>query len=122
MVRSAIYRDILSEVSDNEKDFSLSYSSVIDQAATMIPFLQATLIRLKEILHRDGFTNTIEEIEYFREVKPQVLGKLIYYNELYRLETSCPVQGGKLYRKYFTVQLKLLKQHNASQLDMDFYR
>ncbi|PZR16209.1 MAG: tetracycline regulation of excision, RteC [Flavobacterium psychrophilum] len=122
MVRSAVYRDILSEVNENEKDFSISYSSVIEQASTMIPFLQETLRRLKDILLKDGFTNTLEEVEYFREVKPQVLGKLIYYNELYRLETSCPVQGGKLYRKYFAVQLKLLKQHNASQMDMDFYR
>ena len=97
-------------------------TSLIEQSRIMIALLQEILVRVKEQVGMSGFTDVMAEIEFFKEVKPMVLGKLIYYNNVYRIETTCPVRGGKLYRKYFEGQLKLLKQHNASQLDMDFYR
>lgn len=121
MVRSAIYRKILSEVRLKEEEFSIA-GTMIEQSRTMITVLQDTLNKIKEYITAPGFTDLWEEIEFFREVKPQILGRLIYYNEVYRIETTCPVKGGKLYRKYFSAQLKLLKHNNASLLDMDFYR
>lgn len=122
MVRSAIFKKILSEINTEEQDLLLDDTSLIEQSCMMIGLLQEVLIRFKEQVHTDGFADTSQEIEFFKEVKPLVLGKLIYYNNVYRIETTCPVRGGKLYRNYFEGQLKLLKQHNVSQLDMDFYR
>lgn len=122
MVRSAIYRKIITEVVTKEQELSLTDNSMIGQSAQMIPLLQDILQQTKEHIRVSGFSDPSEETEFFREVKPQLLGKLIYYNEVYRTETTCPVQGGRLYRKYFAAQLKLLKQNNANHLDMDFYR
>lgn len=121
MVRSAIYRKILSEVSMREQEFSVA-GTMIEQSRMMISVLKDTLFKIKEYAKVPGFTDASEEIEFFRQVKPQILGRLMYYNEVYRIETTCPVQGGKHYRKYFSAQLKLLKRNNASLLDMDFYR
>jgi hypothetical protein len=117
-----MFKKILSEIDTKEQDLSLGDTSLIEQSRIMIALLQEILVRVKEQVGISGFTDVVAEIEFFKEVKPMVLGKLIYYNNVYRIETTCPVRGGKLYRKYFEGQLKLLKQHNASQLDMDFYR
>lgn len=122
MVRSAIFKEILSEIDTREQELSLGDTSPIEQSGIMIALLQGVLVRIKEQVRTAGFADAMQEIEFFKEVKPLILGKLIYYNNVYRIETTCPVRGGKLYRKYFEGQLKLLKQNNASQLDMDFYR
>lgn len=122
MVRSAVYRKVFSEVMTKEQELSLTDISIIGQSAEMISLLQDKLQQTKEHIRISGFSDPSEETEFFREVKPQLLGKLIYYNEMYRIETTCPVQGGKLYRKYYASQLKLHKQNNANHLDMDFYR
>lgn len=122
MVRSAIYRKLLSEVIAKEEELSASDITMTRQAGGMIPFLQEMLLQTKTLVGSTGFTDTTQEIEFFREVKPELLGKLIYYNEVYRIETSSPVRGGKLYRKYCCGQLKLLKQDHLRLLDMDFYR
>ena len=122
MVRSAFYRKILSDISAKEQELSIAASTTIDHAGHMITFLHDALCTLKQHLAKAPFADSMEEIEFFREVKPQVMGKLIFYNDVYRIETTCPVQGGKMYRKYFSGQLKLLKQNKAGRLDMDFYK
>lgn len=122
MVQSAFYRKILSDISTREQELSISAGNAIDHAGVMITFLHDILCALKEHLNEAPFTDSKDEIGFFREVKPQVMGKLIFYNDVYRIETTCPVQGGKMYRKYFSGQLKLLKQNKAGHPDMDFYR
>ena len=62
------------------------------------------------------FKESNEEIEFFRIIKPQILGKLIYYNKVYRIETSCPVNGGKMYYKYFSGELQHLKNEYKDKL------
>lgn len=122
MVRSAFYRELLAKVSAREHEVSEAVTTMIEQAGIMIPLLQDTFLRLKDNIRSPGFTDAAEEVEFFRYVKPQVVGKLIFYNEAYRIETTCPVQEGKMFRKYFMRQLKNVKQNHTSKLDMDFYR
>ena len=55
------------------------------------------------------FKSDADEIHFFRAIKPQILGKLIYYNKIYRIETTCPVSNGKMYYSYFSAQLANLK-------------
>jgi hypothetical protein len=38
-----------------------------------------------------GFKDEQQEINFFKNIKPQILGKLIYYNKVFRIETTCPV-------------------------------
>jgi hypothetical protein len=122
MVRSAFYKDILAKVSASEQEACMQAPAIIEQAGNMVSLLQDILLQLRDKIQASGFTDTAEEIEFFRFVKPQIVGKLIFYNEIYRIETTCPVQGGKMYRKYFQAQLKMVKQNHASKLDMNFYR
>ena len=58
----------------------------------------------------EGFKNDEEEIYFFHTIKPKILGKLIYYNKIYRIETGCPVNNGKMYHTYFTSRLQELKK------------
>lgn len=122
MVRSAFYKEILLKVSASEQETSTKATSMIEVSGSMITILQDILSQLRDRIHISGFGDVAEEVEFFRFVKPHVVGKLIFYNEVYRIETTCPVQGGKMYRKYYLGQLKAIKQNHPSQLDMDFYR
>ncbi len=67
----------------------------------MTLYPQDPLFSVKKLIVEDGFKNDSEEIHFFRTIKPQILGKLIYYNKIYRIETTCPVSNGKMYYSYF---------------------
>ncbi|SHM44279.1 RteC domain-containing protein [Chryseobacterium polytrichastri] len=118
-----IYRDALLSISQHEQRISLESTHVIDESYRMTIFLRDLLTRMKEHVLTKGFTSKHEEIEFFRTVKPQILGKLIYYNKLYRIETSCPVASGKMHHKYYSGELQHLKHEYREQIcNSDFFR
>ena len=108
----------------NKEDKILSQSKrLIDEAYEMTLYLQDLLGSVKKYLIEEGFKNDEEEIHFFRSIKPQILGKLIYYNKIYRIETTCPVSNGKMYYSYFSGQLANLKREYIEHLcSSDFYR
>ncbi len=122
MIQS-IYRDALLSIRKAEQEISLESTHVIEESYNMIVFLRDLLSNMKTHVLKHGFINENEEVEFFKTVKPQILGKLIYYNKVFRIETSCPVSTGIMYQKYFGNELQELKQEYKEHIcNTDFYR
>lgn len=114
---------IVSEIQKQERKFSAETSNVIDEAYKMTLYLYELLHTVKEDVIKEGFSSKEEETHFFKQVKPNILGKLIYYNKVYRIETACPANNGHLYQNYFALQLKELKQEYREYIcNSDFYR
>lgn len=114
---------ITDEVSRYENKIMNEASGIVDEAFKMISYLQEVLASLKVSVIKDGFQSEWEEINFFRNVKPSILGKLIYYNKVYRIECASPPGNGKIYRNYFSSQIKELKQEFTEHIfNSDFYR
>ena len=114
---------ILLEIHNNEDKILSQSKRLIDEAYEMTLYLQDLLGSVKKYIIEEGFKNDEEEIHFFRCIKPQILGKLIYYNKIYRIETTCPVSNGKMYYSYFSGQLANLKREYIEHLcNSDFYR
>jgi len=97
-------QNIILEIHNKEDKISSQSKRLIDEAYEMTLYLQDLLFSVKKDVIDEGFKNDADEIHFFRTVKPQILGKLIYYNKLYRIETSCPVDTGKMYYNYFCLK------------------
>jgi len=118
-----IYRDALLSISHHEHRISLDSTHIIDESYRMTMILRDLLSQMKEHVLSSGFMSKSEEIEFFRKIKPQILGKLIYYNKVYRIETSCPVSRGKMQHKYYSGELSNLKQEYRDQIcNSEFFR
>jgi hypothetical protein len=114
---------IIDDVSQYESKIVNEASGSLDEALKMISYLQEVLISLKASVTKEGFKSEWEEINFFRNVKPGILGKLIYYNKVYRIECACPLGSGKIYRNYFSNQIKELKQEFEEHIfNSEFYR
>src|SRR5690606_24463635 len=86
-----------------ENAISLSASNEIDEAYQTTIYLQEYLWSIREDITKQGFKNHWEEINFFRNIKPYILSKLIYHNKIFRIQTACPVDGGKMYASYFII-------------------
>ena len=116
-------QNILLEIHNKENKISSQSKSLLDEAYEMILYLQDILFSVKKSITQKGFNDEAEEINFFRTIKPQILGKLIYYNKVYRIETTCPVSNGKMYYSYFSSQLANLKREYIEHIcNADFYR
>jgi len=95
----------------------------MDEAYMMTVYLKELLADIKEDIINEGFTTLEDEILFFKQIKPTVLGKLIYYNKVFRIETACPASNGNMYESYFAMHLRELKQEYTEHVcNSDFYR
>ena len=114
---------ILSQIRHQEDKLSSKMMQTSEEAYQMTLFLKEMLCSIKTKVLRDGFKDDLQEIDFFKNIKPQILGKLIYYNKVFRIETICPVSNGKIYQNYYENQLKALKsEYKESIFNEDFYR
>ncbi|MFH6991860.1 RteC domain-containing protein [Flavobacterium sp. FlaQc-48] len=122
MIRS-ICENALQVIRKAEKEFSLDPEQIIEKSYHMTTLLRNLLCTVKKNVLEKGFSDENEEVYFFKTVKPQILGKLIYYNKIFRIEASCPVVSGKMHHKHFSNELNLLKQEFKEQFyNTDFYR
>ncbi|MBB4801709.1 hypothetical protein HNP37_001770 [Flavobacterium nitrogenifigens] len=106
-----------------ENKLGLESLPAFDEAYKMVLFLQELLVELKAEIIQQGFVSIQDEIDFFKIVKPEILGKLIYYNKIFRIETGCPVSSGKMYFRYYLNEFRLLKQEYKNHIsNSNFYR
>lgn len=89
-------------------------------AEEAIKLLIVALEKLKSFFIRYHFCNKNEEMHFFRVIKPHFSSKLIYYNEIYNIETNRPFGLTKVLRKYYQNEMRKLKKFYDE--NADFYK
>ena len=105
-----------------ENEFEILKNSITDainQANELIKFIEKKIKELYKWLKAYVFESISEEIYFFKELKPKLTSKLIFYNNVIKLESNMPV-GKKLKQKYFEKLLNKIYQY--SRKNRDFYQ
>jgi hypothetical protein len=89
-------------------------------AEKAIESISSTLGKIKNLVIEASFQTQDDEIDFFKNTKPKILSKLIYYSSIYKIETKKPNGGEKIIRKYFNNELFKLKIFFDNNLE--FYR
>jgi hypothetical protein len=113
------YKETLYKLETAIQELEIDTDCHIQRMEAVIQLIAKTLSDLKQFVLNRGFKNTDEEIRFFKDLKPTIVAKLIYYNAIYKIETKKPY-GSKPIRKYLNKELKKLKRffdHN-----LDFYK
>ena len=111
---------LLTELDRQLENAHASNEEPLKYAEQAIKILISTLEKLKSFFIRYTFQSKNEEIDFFKFIKPQFVYKLIYYNEIYNIETNTPYGGEKILRKFFNTELEKLKAYFDENID--FYR
>ena len=62
----------------------------IDRALHMMRFIRPLCDELRKHTVNYQFRDEVEEIYFFKELKPEVLSKYMYYNKIYVIESKFP--------------------------------
>lgn len=111
---------LLSELEQHLKVIHSETEEPILYAEKAIKMLITILEKLKTTLVNHQFENKLEEIDFFRNIKPQFAAKLIYYNDIYNIETNKPFGTTKAIRKYYNTELTKLETYFSENLE--FYK
>jgi len=112
-----------SELENKLLFLSLEFEKPLKRAEASILEITEALKKLKSFVLRFKFTSDSDEIDFFKNHKPLILSKLIYYNEVFRIETRKPSGGEKMIRKYYQMELNKLKVFFEENVDFyGYYR
>lgn len=111
---------LMSELEHQLKLIHLETENPLQSAEQAITNSVAALEKLKTFFIKYKRLNKTEEIEFFRDIKPKFASKLIYYNEIYNIETNKPYGSKKSLRKYYNTEL--LKLKTFFDENQEFYR
>lgn len=98
---------------------SLEYDKPLQKSEKSIIEITRALHQLKAFLLQIEFISESEEIDFFKNRKPLFLSKLIYFNDIFKMETRKPSGGEKMIRKYY--QTELLKLKVFFEENVEFY-
>ena len=90
--------------------------NILQKAAGSQHAIQAALAKLRLFIADYAFKDEQAEVTFFKEVKPSFLQQLIYYQEIYFLESRRPLGDREAERKY------LINEQRHIQLYFDRYR
>ena len=83
---------------DFEHELSLilnTHSDEVEKAKKIIIFIEDILKQLTDWLKHHVFETIQEEIKFFKEIKPNIVAKLIFYKEILSLVASLPLDKSK---------------------------
>ncbi len=105
------------------ESIELEEDTSLRKAKKAILLLKEIMQQLKAKLSDYRFKNEEEEICFFKEFKPQLSSKLVYYSEIYKIETRRPTGSDLAQRNYILKELDRIKEYFDKNLDFyQYYR
>ena len=111
---------LLSDLNEQLNFIDLEIDNLSIRCEKAIDIILKTIQTLKITIHKNSFKSEGEEIQFFKEIKPQFVSKLIYYNTIFKIEMKKPNGGNRVLKKYYNNELRKLKAFFDNELE--FYQ
>lgn len=118
------YTSILSERISNElQTISLNETHVLQQTSKAIKILENGFSQLKTFIISYTFKDEIEEICFFKEIKPKLFSKLLYFHKIHGITMRRPAGSNDATRKYLIDKLNRINDFFDKNLEFyEYYR
>ena len=93
----------------------------IEESVKMIKFLDNCLAEMREFFLILRSINIQDEIAFFKVMKPEVLGLLLYFNKIHNIELKRPIGSNETQSEYYDKELKSLTCFFERNLDFHQY-
>ncbi|NDV96918.1 RteC protein [Dysgonomonas sp. 521] len=110
------------EIDTNIEQIECSEISMITKSFEVSCMLTEAVNQLKSFILSYSFKDDEEEIFFFKETKPRLCSRLIYYRKVYNIEINRPA-GVEKQREYLSEMLNDINRYNHKRLDfIRYYR
>lgn len=92
--------NISKQIEDQIQIKELEVSNIIRDVPPIILILERGFVEMKSLVLSENFKTNSDEIHFFKETKPKLFSKLIYYKKIHNIELNKPVCGFALRYAY----------------------
>lgn len=111
---------IINELDDRISELTYEQNNSLVSYENAIVLVLQKIEEVKKHIQEKGFKDAEEEMLFFKQLKPQLVSKLIFFNSIYKIETKRPRGGDKIIRKYLNIELSKIKRYFDANLE--FYK
>ncbi|PXV61112.1 RteC protein [Dysgonomonas alginatilytica] len=112
--------ELIEKLNYQLKIIDLEEENIFVKAPKAIELLEGTFVELKSFVFTYSFKGLEEEIYFFKDIKPQLFSKLIYYRKIYNIETIRPNGSLESQKAHFKKELDHIK--TFFDRNLDFYK
>lgn len=117
------HTSLLNKLNEQLNFIDLEIDDQIKKCEQAIAIILKSINELKKLTIKNNFKSQSEEIQFFKEIKPQFTSKLIFFNRVYKIEMKKPNGGNKILKKYYNNELLKLKAFFDNELEFyQYYR
>ncbi len=77
----------------------------IDKAQKSIACIRVALCKLKSFVLSYTFKTEKEEIQFFKKIKPEIFSKLIFFVNIFNIESRRPMGSAEIQKNYLRNEL-----------------
>ena len=115
--------NILKEIDIEIDEIDLYGYDIIETSLSMVHKLQTVLDELRAKIQTYIFPTKEDEILFFKTQKPEILGRLLFFYKIYKIETQCPNGSDEVIRNHINRELDSLTYFFNRNLDFyQYYR
>jgi hypothetical protein len=97
-------------------------TDVLELSFKMIEFIQDKLKEIGKWLKKHLFTSVQEEIQFFKDLKPKIVSKLIFHQSILKIETKLPPTKKKK-KKHYEKELVNIYEYGMNNKEFyEYYR
>ncbi len=111
------------DLSSQLQDIDFEEPDLIRKAQKSIRCTKDALTPLRAFTIQHTFCNEAEEIHFFKEMKPELFSKLIYYVKIFNIESRRPTGSHEMQKDYLRNELDKLTFFFSNHLEFyQYYR
>ena len=115
------YIGILNSLNRDIECLERETENISIKAEEGIKITKRALKKMRQMVVESGFENKEDEIKFFKELKPQVYSRLIYYVKQFNIESKRPRSSNKSQIRYFNDQIDKLQVYFNDNLEFYHY-
>lgn len=101
----------------------LELTDIVKDIPPIISILEDGFDRLKSVVCENEFADKSDEILFFKEIKPRLFNKLIYYKKVYNIEIHRPVCSYNIQKAYFEKEQETINEFYKRHIEfIQYYR
>jgi hypothetical protein len=114
-----IYKEIVRILDNQLNTLELEIDDILVKAEKGIQLTKKALKQMRNLVVEKGFDSKESEVNFFKNIKPRIYSKLIYYVKLFNIEEKRPRGSTKSQIKYLNCHID--KHQSYLNDNLDFY-
>lgn len=123
MIIKQYYEEIANAIDLEIESIDITGNDIIDDCLKAIRILQKAISDIRNVVISNNFFSKEEEVIFFKEYKPEILSRLLYFNKVFQIESKFPNGSDDVIANYLNNELDSLTYFFNKNLDFyQYYR